>query len=100
MPEALLRQGPPATMFAGGVKVGSEGRRELDTEASSPMRPLAKEPGVHNRWWLYRGTAPPVGDPATTAGGMQRVAQPADDFRRPSQAVRGGIRRASCPSSV
>jgi hypothetical protein len=49
------------------------------------MRPLAKEPGVHNRWWLYRGTAPPVGGPATMAGGMQRVAQPVDDFRRPSQ---------------
>ncbi len=49
------------------------------------MGPTGKEWGCTTSGWCTRGTAPDVGGPTTPQVGIQRAAEPADNFRRPSR---------------
>jgi hypothetical protein len=51
------------------------------------MGPTGKEWGCTTSGCCTRGTAPDVGGPTTPQVGIQRAAEPADNFRRPSQFV-------------
>ncbi len=55
---------------------------------------------MHDIWVLYLGTAPDVGGPTTPQVGIQRAAEPADDFRRPSQTPLRVVPGANLPRGL